>query len=119
MNSLRKILVVDNGERGHTVDSLSAELAELGVSSVTTSFEAADDVLKIIERPAAIFVKMPHLRHEAGYEDFLAFADDLKQREHIAGVPVIVWDKMTAGAGGISALLQTKVGPHALSGPDL
>jgi hypothetical protein len=110
---------VDNGERGGTVDSLSAELAELGVSSVTTSFEAADDVLRIIDRPAAIFVKMPHARHEAACQDFLAFADDLKQREHISGVPVIVWDRMTAGAGGISALLRNEVGPHALSGPDI
>lgn len=118
MNSLRKILVVDNGERG-TVDSLSAELAELGVSSVTTSFEAAEDVLRIIDRPAAIFVKMPHARQKAAYQDFLTFADDLKRREHISGVPVIVWDRTTAQTGGISALLRNEVGPQALAGPDL
>jgi hypothetical protein len=118
MNSLRKILVVDNGERG-TVDSLSAELAELGVSSVTTSVEAADDVLRIIERPAAIFVKMPHARQGAAYQEFLTFADDLKRREHISGVPVIVWDRTTSQAGGISALLRNEVGPHALAGPEV
>jgi hypothetical protein len=115
MNSLRKILVVDNGERG-TVDSLSAEL---GVSSVTTSFEAAEDVLRIIDRPAAIFVKMPHARQKAAYQDFLTFADELKQREHISGVPVIVWDRTTAQTGGISALLRNEFGPQALAGPDL
>jgi hypothetical protein len=118
MNSLRKILVVDNGQR-ETVDSLSAELAELGVSSVTASFEAAEDVLRIIDRPAAIFVKMPHARQQAAYQEFLTFADELKRRERISGIPVIVWDRTKAEAGGISALLRNEVGPHALAGPEL
>lgn len=55
MNSLQKVLVVDNGHREHA-DPLSVELAELGLSSVTTSFEAAGDVLDVIERPSAIFL---------------------------------------------------------------
>jgi hypothetical protein len=62
---------------------------------------------------------MPHARQGATYQEFLTFADELKQREHISGVPVIVWDRGTAQAGGISALLRHEVGPHALSGSDL
>ena len=91
MNSLRKILVVDSGRR-EEFDSLSHELAGMGMSSVTASFEAAAEVLDLIDRPSAIFVKMPHNRESAGYEEMAGIAADLKRRESALGIPVIVWD---------------------------
>ena len=118
MNSLRKILVVDSGRR-EEFDSLSQELAGLGVSSVTASFEAAEEVLGVIDRPSAIFVKMPHARHSSDYADLMSVARDLKRRERILGVPVIVWDGCAAADGTISRVLQSQIGPSALSEPDL
>ena len=50
MNGFQKVLVVDNGERG-LESALSAELAGMGLASVTTSFEAADDVLAPNSQP--------------------------------------------------------------------
>jgi hypothetical protein len=118
MNSLRKILVVDNGDRGG-VDPLAAQLAELGVSSVTASFEAADDVLGVIDPPSAILVKMPRARQGVAYEDFVAFTDRLRDREREAGIPVIVWDGLVAQAGGISDVLRSRIGPQALMGAEI
>lgn len=119
MNSLQKILVVDNGDR-ESVDPLSVELAELGVSSVTTAFEATEDVLEVIDRPAAIFLKMPRSRDSRAYRDFLEFADKLRGGERTSGVPVIVWDGLaSAEQGGISEILRRNVGPEALSRPEL
>lgn len=118
MNSLQKILVVDNGDR-ESIDPLSIELAELGVSSVTTSFEATDDVLEVIDRPAAIFLKMPRGRDSRAYRDFLDFADDLRGRERAAGIPVIVWDGLAdAAEGGISEILRRNIGADALARPE-
>lgn len=108
MNSLPKILVVDNGVR-EGADLLSTELAELGVSSVTASFEAADDVLGVIERPAAIFVRLPNPRREPNdYARILTFADALREREAAKGVPVILWNG-SSGRAGISELLRKNV----------
>lgn len=119
MNSLQKILVVDNGDR-ESVDPLSVELAELGVSSVTTAFEATDDVLDVIDRPAAIFVKMPRASDSRAYRDVMDFADKLRLRESTLGVPVIVWDGQAGAAqGGISEILRRNVGADALSRPEL
>jgi hypothetical protein len=119
MNSLRKVLVVDSGQRGST-DPLSVELAELGVSSVTTSFEAADEVLDLIDRPSAIFLKMPQQQQATAYQSFLDLADELRQAERTSGVPVIVWDQaLSMSTGAISAILRSEVGPQALSGPEL
>jgi hypothetical protein len=118
MNSLRKVLVVDNGERG-SADPLSVELAELGLSSVTTSFEAADDVLDLIERPSAIFLKMPQEKQATAYQSFLDLADQLRRGERTSGIPVIVWDQaLSMSSGGISAILQSEVGLLALAGPE-
>lgn len=105
MNDLHKVLVVDNGERDG-VDPLAAELAELGFSSVTTSFEAADDVLQVIPPPSAIFLKMPHRPGDRSSEDILALADRLRIAQGSAGAPVFVWDRarMLEG-GGVSAML--------------
>lgn len=117
MNAMRKILVVDDGRRDE-FDPLSQELAELGVSSVTASFEAADDVLSIIERPSAILLKMPAARCTVAYESFMTLAADLKRRDDVVGVPVILWDGLGAAAGSISAVLTTHVGSYSMSGHD-
>lgn len=119
MNELRKVLVVDNGLRGGH-DFLSAELASLGLSSVTTSFEAAHDVLHLIERPSAIFLKMP-LSGSGPERDSLArLAAEFRTGHRTLGVPVIEWDHDAAlSSGGISAILRTEVGPQAVSGPEL
>lgn len=118
MNDLQKVLVVDNGDR-HSVDPLAAELAELGFSSVTTSFEAAAEVLGLIQRPSAILLKMPKRREGADYASFLVLADTLKQEQGRSGVPVIVWDRAQALApGGVSALLSSALGPQALARPE-
>ena len=115
MNDLTKVLVVDDGSR-ETVDPLAAELLELGLSSVTTSLDAADDVLMVIEKPSAIFLKMPEGRHSAEYGRFLALAERLRARNDVRGVPVIVWDRSSAFmAGGISAILRQQYGAEILT----
>ena len=103
MNDLQKVMVVDSGER-HVVDNLSVGLAEHGYASVTTSFEAASQVLDVIPRPAAIFLNMPALQNGERYESFLAVAGSL--RESALGIPVFIWERdATLPDGGISALL--------------
>lgn len=118
MNSLRKVLVVDNGHRG-VVDPLASELSELGLSSVTTSFEAADDVLQIIDRPSAIFLKMP-ADVGSDHATLMALAASLRSADRTSGIPVIMWDRqMAATNGGITAILRNEVGPQAVSGPEV
>lgn len=119
MNDLRKVLVVDSGPREGT-DLLSTELAELGLSSVTASLEAADDVLDLIERPSAIFLKMPRRSQPRERDSFSRLAAELRTAERTCGIPVIEWDHETAlAAGGISAVLRAEVGPQVLAGPEL
>ena len=118
MNALPKVLVVDDGQRGG-VDLLSVELAELGFSSVTTSLEAADEVLDLIERPTAIFLRMPATAR-SNHASFVQLADQLRTGERTSGVPVIMWDRTVAlDPGGISAILRSEIGPQAFSGPEL
>lgn len=118
MNDLRKVLVLDDGQRG-VVDPLASELSELGLSSVTTSFEAADDVLQVIDRPSAIFLKMP-ADTGSDHATFVALADTLRRADRTSGIPVILWDRRTAAlSGGITAILRSEVGPQAVSGPEV
>jgi hypothetical protein len=115
MNDLQKVLVVDNGERDG-VDPLAAELAELGFSSVTTSFEAADDVLQVISPPSAIFLKMPQKPGDKSADDILALADRLRLAQGSAGAPVFVWDRARIlESGGVSAMLHGEFGAAALA----
>jgi hypothetical protein len=115
MNDLQKVLVVDNGERDG-VDPLAAELAELGFSSVTTSFEAADDVLQVISPPSAIFLKMPQKSGDKSTGDILALADRLRLAQGASGAPVFVWDRARMlGSGGVSAMLQGEFGVRGLA----
>ena len=114
MNDLQKVLVVDNGDR-EEVDPLAAELAELGFSSVTTSFEAADDVLQVIPQPSAIFLKMPHKPNDGSSAEILALASRLRIAQGSAGAPVFVWDRASMlDSGGVSAMLGARFSPESL-----
>ena len=118
MNALTKVLVVDNGQRS-VADLLSTELAELGLSSVTTSFEAAEDVLEVIERPSAIVIHMPDA-HAAEHASFVRLAMALRTGERTSGIPVIEWERDTVlASGNLSSLLRSEVGPLAVAGPEL
>jgi hypothetical protein len=119
MNVLHKVLVVDNGQRPND-DLLSTELAELGLSSVTTSLEATSDVLAVIDRPSAIILNMPDHGVDDARAQFTRLAADLRLSERTRGVPVIEWDRDSSlAAGGVTAILRAEVGPQAFSGPDL
>lgn len=116
MNALRKVLVVDSGHRAET-DLLSTELAELGLSSVTTSLEAAEAVLDVIERPSAIFVNMP--TRSDSLQSLRELAATLRRSERAAGVPVIEWNREIALLeGGLSRILSVEIGPQALAEPE-
>ena len=115
MNDLQKVLVVDNGERDG-VDPLAAELAELGFSSVTTSFEAADDVLEVIPQPSAIFLKVPQKPGDKSSDEILALAARLRLTQGSAGAPVFVWDRARMlENGGVSALLNGHLNDRPLA----
>ncbi len=114
MNALRKVLVVDSGQRG-AADLLSTELAELGLSSVTTSVEAADVVLEVIARPSAIFLNMPSPA-ALDHDSFVQLAASLRSGERTSGIPVIQWSADEAHpTGDVSAVIRTAVGPQALT----
>lgn len=113
MNDLRKVLVVDSGLRSAT-DPLAVELAELGFSSVTTSVEAADEVIDLLQRPSAIFLNIQSGRI-GDEEKFTELAARLKTTRRTMGVPVILWDATRASeVGGVSAVLQSEFGPQVL-----
>ena len=114
MGALQQVLVVDDGHRA--VDhSLAADLAELGYASVTASWEAADDVLAVIARPAAILLQASS-RTDPGYA---AHAARLRRQMRDAGIPVIVVDEVMAGRAGTPIDLQSRIGPYVLNEPDL
>jgi len=107
MRGLQKVLVVDNGDR--SLDSaLSAELAEMGFASVTTPFEATDDVLAIMPSPAAVVLQMPAKNSVADRARFLQLARRLKASLCDSGIPVILMGH-TQGSG-INLVLQSKLG---------
>jgi hypothetical protein len=110
MNLLHKVLVVDSGERDG-FNALSADLAELGLSSVTTSYEATNDVLDVIETPSAVLLQMPRDKSGPGYDGFRDFAEELRERLSRQRIPVIEWDRMAvASVGGLAAVLSRELG---------
>lgn len=114
MGALQQVLVVDDGHRA--IDhSLAAELAELGYASVTVSLEAADDVLAVIARPAAILLQTSARRDPA----FAKLSARLRERMRKAGIPVIVVDHLATGRSGTPIDLQSRIGPYVLNEPDL
>jgi len=116
MNDFQKVLVVDDGERSSD-HALSAELAELGYASVTASLGAADDVLALISRPAAIVLQLPAKGGSAQHQSFMALADRIKARDETAGIPIVVLESRLAGSSS-SSLLQNELGAMALAKPD-
>lgn len=113
MGALQQVLVIDDGVRA--VDhSLSAELAELGYASVTTSLDAADDVLAVISRPAAVL-----LQSSGRGVDFADRAASLRARMVEAGIPVILVEGRAGGRGAFPVDLKDCIGPYVLNEPDL
>ena len=91
MNDVPKVLVVDDGERSPD-RALSVELAELGFASVTTSFEAAEDVLAVLPTPSAILLQLPSVPDPARHQAFQDLAGRLKAKKSLGGIPVVVVD---------------------------
>jgi hypothetical protein len=89
MNDVPKVLVVDDGERSPD-RALSVELAELGFSSVTTSFEAAEDVLAVLPPPSAILLQLPSKPDPARQQSFRDLAERLKAHPALTGIPIVV-----------------------------
>ncbi len=116
MNDFQKVLVVDNGER-RSDRALSAELAELGFASVTTSLEATEDVLAVIPRPAAILLQLPSRQPDANYDSFMELARRLRASD--AGIPVILLDGAASPSGGYASVLQERFGVRAVAKPEL
>jgi hypothetical protein len=116
MDEFQKVLVVDDGER--TPDcALSAQLAELGYASVTTSLEAAEDVLAVIPPPALILLQLPS-RTRPSYASFLALAERLQANE--SGIPLQVVDSRAASQpGGYASVLQDQLGMRAAAKAEL
>ena len=117
MTEFQKVLVVDDGARnaGHAI---SAELAGLGFASVTTSFEATDEVLELIQPPAAILLQLPRRSRTADYKDFMDLADRLKAKN--SAIPVILIEQaFGVPSGSYAAVLQSELGARALNKPEL
>jgi hypothetical protein len=114
MNGMPKVLVVDNGERAPE-SALSAELAGMGYASVTTPFEAADDVLALIPSPAAVVLHMPQQANWAERKRFLELATRLRKNLAASGTPVII----TGGLNGAATMLQNELSSRAVAAPDL
>ncbi|WP_112663471.1 hypothetical protein [Microvirga flavescens] len=89
MNGLKKVLVVDSGERAPD-SALSAELAGMGYASITTPFEAADDVLALIPSPVAVVLQIAEDAPAAERSKFLALAQRFQHMLGDSGVPVIL-----------------------------
>ncbi|MBO1904826.1 hypothetical protein KHP60_08540 [Microvirga sp. 3-52] len=114
MNAMPKILVVDSGERAPD-GALSLELAGMGFASVTTPFEAADDVLALIPSPAAVVLQMPRQAGWAERRRFMELASRLRKNLAETGTPVII----TGGVSGAATMLQNQLSMHAVAAPDL
>ena len=117
MNDVPKVLVVDDGERSFDC-ALSIELAELGYASVTTSLEAAEDVLEVLPVPSAVLLQLPNSPDVARHQNFRDLAERLKAKDALAGVPVVMVEPrqgLQAHATAYQRLEQ--FGTHALAKP--
>jgi hypothetical protein len=119
MSEFQKVLVVDDGAR-NAENALSAELAELGFASVTTSLEATDEVLEMIPAPTAILIQLPRRSGGAKPKQFMDLAQRLKAKKDMSGVPIIVMETpFGVSGGGYGARLQNELGVGALNKPEL
>ncbi|MCC5978123.1 MAG: hypothetical protein JJU21_08685 [Salinarimonas sp.] len=108
MSELKRIIVVDNGDREPEA-ALSAELAELGYASITTSVEAAPDVFAAMAEPDAVLLHIADHNDARTDAAFAAFADRL-ERAH-PHIPVIRLDGARDSLGGSHlATLQSRIG---------
>ena len=83
----------------------------MGYASVTTPFEAADDVLALIPSPAAVVLHMPRHADWAERRRFLDLARRLRKNMADSGTPVIV-------AGGVvvaATMLQNELSVRAVA----
>ncbi|SFK36329.1 hypothetical protein SAMN04488125_101401 [Methylorubrum salsuginis] len=113
MGALQQVLVVDDGHRA--IDrSLAADLAGLGYASVTASIEAADDVLAVIARPAAILFQLSR----GASPEIAALAARLREQMRAGGIPVIDMDD-AGPRPGAPVDLKSRIGPYVLNEPDL
>jgi hypothetical protein len=118
MNDVPKVLVVDDGERSPD-HALSAELAELGYASVTTSFEAAEDVLAVLPAPSAILLQLPAGGDAPRHQGFRDLAQRLKAKPALVGIPVVVVEpRQGLAALSAAARVSEPFGAHALAKPD-
>jgi hypothetical protein len=117
MNDVPKVLVVDDGERSPD-RALSVELAELGYASVTTSFEAAEDVLAVLPAPSAILLQLPSTPDGARQQSFRDLADRLKGKRGLAGIPVVLVERRQGAQALSASWLEEPFGAHALAKPD-
>src|SRR4051812_22825841 len=118
MNDVPKVLVVDDGERSPD-RALSAELAELGFASVTTSFEAAEDVLAVLPAPSAILLQLPSTPDATRHQGFRDLAERLKAKPGLTRIPVVVVEpRLSMQALSASHGLGISLGAHALAKPD-
>jgi CheY-like chemotaxis protein len=109
MTEFYKVLVVDDGERSAD-HAISAELAELGFASVTTSLETTEEVLAILPSPTAILLQMPRSHMHPNYKLFQDLARRLQRLEGTSNIPVIVIDPAARSVGGgYAAALQAHV----------
>jgi|LFEF01.1.fsa_nt_gb hypothetical protein len=117
MPPFQKVLVVDDGAR-EADRALSAQLAEYGLSSITASLDATEDLLDVIPLPSAIMLHVPCA--SAGPEarrEFLARAQSIRLKA--SGVPVIlVDDAIVATSGACARLLAAQFPGTVLSKPD-
>jgi hypothetical protein len=115
MSDLKRIIVVDTGERGPEA-AISAELAELGITSVTMSLEAASEVIATLPEPDAVFLHLPDDAGPVIRASFAAFADELEANN--PALPVITIDGATDQiAGGHMSLLQSQISAASTAKP--
>ena len=108
MSELKRIIVVDNGDREPEA-ALSAELAELGYASITTSVEAAPDVFASIVEPDAVLLQIPG-DSDARIDAAFAAVVDRLERAH-PDIPVIRLDGTRGSLSNANlATLQSRIG---------
>ncbi len=115
MSDLQKVIVVDSGKRGAD-GALSAELASMGYASVTVSLDATEEVMPLLDSPAAVVLQIPPQATIAERRRFLALAERLRPRLAPSQVPVIL---IGDGSGAHASLLQSELGARIPSKPEL